>query len=110
MAFRKSWQVAAAALVTGLFVSSQASAVDLVFEELAFLSCADVHAMEANDRVAVGEYLAELSATRNAVGWPLPDDGGDDVGVLVVAACTMNPNAYLFAVVDQAITATYTGN
>ena len=43
MGFRQSWRLGAVALVAGLFVSHQASAQDLVFEELVFLSCQEVH-------------------------------------------------------------------
>ena len=63
--------------------------------------------LPAADRQAVGEYLAERSATHRGVAWPLPGEFGDDVGVLAVAACTMNPSEHLFSVIDRVIVATY---
>jgi hypothetical protein len=107
MALKRFGMLASAALAAGLLVSTQASAVDLVFEDLVYLSCQDVHEMSAADRQAVGEYLAERSADRHGVAWPLENDLGDDTGFLVVGACTMNPDAYLFAVIDRAIVATF---
>lgn len=109
MALKHCGRLAVAALAAGLFVSSQASAVDLVFEDLVYLSCQDVHEMSAADRQAVGEYLAERSANRHGVDWPLQEDLGDDAGFLVVGACTMNPHAYLFAVIDRVIVSTFVG-
>ena len=110
MGVRQAWRLGAAALVAGLFASQQASAVDLVFEELVFMSCQDVHDLPAADRQAVGEYLAQRSASYRGVEWPLPGEFGDDVGVLAVAACTMNPSENLFSVIDRVIVATYPAN
>lgn len=110
MAMKNGWRLGVAALVTGLFVSQQASAIELVFEELVFLSCQEVHNLPAADRQAVGEYLAQRSANYRGVAWPLPGEFGDDVGVLSVAACTLNPSENLFSVIDRVIVATYVAN
>ena len=58
--------------------------------------------MPPETRKALAFYLAEYSARYRGV--TLPDDSrSGQVGYLVRGGCTLEPDAYLFAVIDRAI-------
>ena len=97
----KNIAVAGALLVC---LASTAEAQSLNFEQAAYISCREAHAMAPDARIALSISLAEHSArTRGVV---LPDDErGGRLALLVRGGCTLSPDAYLFTVIDRAILA-----
>ena len=94
------------AVVGALLVclASTAGAQSLNFEQAAYISCREAHAMQPDARIALAISLAEHSArTRGVV---LPDDErGGRLALLMRGGCTLSPDAYLFTVIDRAILA-----
>ena len=92
--------VLAAALSLGL--ASAATAQPLSFDQAAYVTCREAHAMNAEARRSLAIYLAEHAARYRGVA--LPDGGhGAHLGHLVRAGCTIAPEAYLFTVIDRVI-------
>jgi hypothetical protein len=91
-----------AALLTASAV--QAQMPPLNFDQAAYITCKDAHAMNPAARKALAEYLAEHAARRRGVTIP---DGpmGTQLAHLVRGGCTLSPDAYLFTVIDRAILA-----
>ena len=91
----------AALLASG---AAQAQAPALNFEQAAYVTCKEAHAMNPEARKAVAVYLAEHAARRRGVVIP---DGpmGTQLAHLVRGGCTLAPDAYLFTVIDRAILA-----
>ena len=85
-------------------VSAQAQMPPLNFDQAAYITCKEAHAMNPEARKALALYLAEHSARVRGVTIP---DGpmGAQLGHLVRGGCTLAPDAYLFTVVDRAILA-----
>lgn len=85
-------------------VSAQAQMPPLNFDQAAYITCKEAHAMNPEARKALALYLAEHSARVRGVIIP---DGpmGAQLGHLVRGGCTLAPDAYLFTVVDRAILA-----
>jgi hypothetical protein len=93
--------VAATLLVCLAFT---AEAQSLNFDQAAYITCREAHAMTPDARRALANSLAEHSArTRGVV---IPDgDHGAHLALLVRGGCTLSPDAYLFTVIDRAILA-----
>jgi hypothetical protein len=96
----------AAGLGAVLFVSvgAQAQMPPLNFDQAAYITCKDAHAMNPEARKALAVYLADHAARYRGVSIP---DGpiGAQIGHLVRGGCTLAPDAYLFTVIDRAILA-----
>ncbi len=93
-----------AAAVVLVAASAQAQTPPLNFDQAAYITCKEAHAMRPEARKALAIFLAEHSARYRGVVVP---DGemGAQLGHLVRGGCTLAPDAYLFTVVDRAIVA-----
>ena len=74
------------------------------FEQVAYITCKEAHALPPDQRRAIAVFLAEHSARYRGVVIP-NDDRGTQIAYLVRGGCTLAPDAYLFTVVDRAISA-----
>ena len=94
----------AAGLGAALLVSGSVQAQPLNFDQAAYITCKEAHAMNPEARKALALYLAEHAARYRGVTIP---DGpmGAQLGHLVRGGCTLAPDAYLFTVIDRAILA-----
>ena len=94
----------AAGLGAALLVSGVAQAQPLNFDQAAYITCKEAHAMNPEARKALAVYLAEhVARTR---GITIPDGPqGTQLALLVRGGCTLAPDAYLFTVIDRAILA-----
>lgn len=97
----RSIAVAGALLVC---LAATAEAQSLNFDQAAYITCREAHAMTPDARRALSVSLAEHAArTRGVV---IPDgDHGAHLALLVRGGCTLAPDAYLFTVIDRAILA-----
>ena len=94
----------AGALLLCLASAAQAQVAPLNFEQAAYITCRDAHAMTPDARRAVAISLAEHAARYRGV--VIPDDQrGGQLALLVRGGCTLAPDAYLFTVIDRAILA-----
>lgn len=95
---------AAAGFAAALLVSGVALAQPLNFDQAAYITCKEAHAMNGEARKALALYLAEHAARYRGVAIP---DGpmGTHLAHLVRGGCTLAPDAYLFTVIDRAIVA-----
>ncbi|WP_421996911.1 hypothetical protein [Reyranella sp.] len=93
---------AAASLLVA--AAAQAQNPPLNFDQAAYITCKEAHAMNPEARKALALYLGEHSARHHGVMIP---DGpmGTQLGHLVRGGCTLAPDAYLFTVIDRAIVA-----
>jgi len=92
--------VLAAALMLGF--ASAAAAQPLNFDQAAYITCREAHAMNPEARRSLAVYLAEHSARYRGVA--IPDGAlGTHLAVLVRGGCTLAPDAYLFTVIDRAV-------
>jgi hypothetical protein len=92
---------------TGLLVASslaQAQVPPTNFDQAAYITCREAHAMQPEARKILAIYLAEHSARYRGVVIP-DDDRGGHLALLVRGGCTLAPDAYLFTVIDRAIVA-----
>ena len=90
----------AAALSLGFASAGQAQALN--FEQAAYVTCKEAHAMNPEARKALAVFLAEHIARYR--GMVLPEgERGTHLGLLVRAGCTIAPDAYLFVIIDRAI-------
>ncbi len=96
--------IAAAAASVLIAASAQAQSPALNFDQAAYVTCKEAHAMRPEARRQLAIFLAEHSARYRGVVVP---DGemGAQLGHLVRGGCTLAPDAYLFTVVDRAIVA-----
>jgi hypothetical protein len=94
----------AAGLGAALLTSGAAQAQPLNFDQSAYITCKEAHAMNPEARKALAIYLAEHAARYRGVTIP---DGpmGAQLAHLVRGGCTLAPDAYLFTVIDRAIVA-----
>ena len=94
----------AAGLGAALLASGAAVAQPLNFDQAAYVTCKEAHAMNPEARKALAVYLAEHAARYRGVAVP---DGpmGTHLAHLVRGGCTLAPDAYLFTVIDRAILA-----
>jgi hypothetical protein len=93
--------VAALVLAAG---AAQAQMPPLNFDQAAYITCKEAHAMNSQARTALAVFLGEHAARYHGVVIP---DGpeGVQLGHLVRGGCTLSPDAYLFTVIDRAIIA-----
>jgi hypothetical protein len=90
------------ALLLGFAPAAQAQNAPLNFEQAAYITCREAHAMNPEARRSLGVFLAEHSARYRGV--VLPDGpAGTHLGLLVRSGCTIAPDAYLFVIIDRAI-------
>lgn len=94
----------ALSIAAALTTSAQAQAPALQFEQAAYVTCREAHAMTPDSRRSLAMFLAEYSARRYGVA--IPDDTrGAQVAFLVRGGCTLVPDAYLYTVIDKAVLA-----
>jgi len=91
----------AAALMS---IAGAAEAQPTNFDQAAYITCKEAHAMNPEARKTLAVYLADHAARYRGVTIP---DGpiGAQIGHLVRGGCTLAPDAYLFTVIDRAILA-----
>jgi hypothetical protein len=85
-------------------LASTAEAQSLNFDQAAYITCREAHAMTPDARRALAISLAEHSARTRGVIVP-DDERGGQLALLVRGGCTLAPDAYLFTVIDRAILA-----
>ena len=95
--------VAAAALLAAS-VSVQAQVPPLNFNQAAYVTCREAHAMQPQARQALAVYLADHAARNRGVAIP-ENEQGAQLAHLVRGGCTLAPDAYLFTVIDRALVA-----
>jgi hypothetical protein len=95
------------ALAGALLLSATAAfaqTAPLNFDQAAYVTCREAHAMNVEARKALAVYLAEHSARYRGVAIP-DDQRGGELAMLVRGGCTLAPESYLFTVIDRAIIA-----
>jgi hypothetical protein len=97
------------AIVTAALLAAasavQAQTAPLNFEQAAYVTCREAHAMNHEARKSLSVYLAEHAARYRGVAIPHNDERGAQLAMLVRGGCTLAPDAYLFTVIDRAILA-----
>ncbi len=83
---------------------AQAPALPTTFDEAAYITCREAQAMPAEARKQLATILGEHVARHRGVVLPA-DQRGTELAYLVRGGCTLAPDAYLFTVIDRAITA-----
>ena len=95
--------VAAAALLVAS-TAAQAQLAPTNFDQAAYITCKEAHAMQPEPRKMLATYLADHAAAYRGV--VIPDgEQGAKLALLVRGGCTLAPDAYLFTVIDRAILA-----
>ena len=84
--------------------AAQAQMPPLNFDQAAYITCKEAHAMQPEPRRQLATYLAEhVARTHDVV---IPDgEAGAQLAYLVRAGCSLAPDAYLFTVIDRAVLA-----
>jgi len=95
--------VAAAALLAAS-ASAQAQVPPLNFNQAAYVTCREAHAMQPQARQALAVYLADHAARYRGVAIP-ENEQGAQLAHLVRGGCTLAPDAYLFTVIDRVLVA-----
>ena len=95
--------VAAGALLL-VTTAAQAQMPPTNFDQAAYITCKEAHAMQPEARKTLAVFLAEHASRYHGVTIP---DGpqGAQIAYLVRGGCTLAPDAYLFTVIDRAIIA-----
>lgn len=96
--------LAATILLLLLPIGANAQGGRLTFDQAAYVTCREAHAMEPNARRQLAIFLAEHAARYRGITLPTDERGGQ-LGMLVRGGCTLAPDAYLFTVIDRAIVA-----
>lgn len=90
-----------------LFLASTAAQAQIAptnFDQAAYITCKEAHAMQPEPRKMLATYLANHAAAYRGV--VIPDgEQGAQLAHLVRGGCTLSPDAYLFTVIDRAILA-----
>ena len=90
-----------------LFVTATAAQAQIAptnFDQAAYITCKEAHAMQPEARKQLAIYLANHAAAYRGV--VIPDgEQGTQLAHLVRGGCTLAPDAYLFTVIDRAILA-----
>ncbi len=94
--------VIAGALLVCLTATAEAQSLN--FDQAAYVTCREAHAMRPDARIALATSLAEHSARTRGIALP-NDERGTQLALLVRGGCTLSPDAYLFTVIDRAILA-----
>ena len=74
------------------------------FDQAAYITCKEAHAMQPEARKTLAVFLAEHASRYHGVMIPDGPEGAQ-VAYLVRGGCTLAPDAYLFTVIDRAIIA-----
>ena len=91
----------AAALMS---IAGAAQAQPTNFDQAAYITCKEAHALNPEARKTLAIYLAEHASRYRGV--VIPDGAlGAQIAYLVRGGCTLAPDAYLFTVIDRAILA-----
>ncbi|WP_428674194.1 HdeA/HdeB family chaperone [Reyranella sp.] len=96
--------LAVAATLLAASASAQAQVPPLNFEQAAYVTCRDAHAMQPQARQALAVFLADHAARYRGVAIP-ENEQGAQLAHLVRGGCTLAPDAYLFTVIDRALVA-----
>jgi hypothetical protein len=83
---------------------AQAPTVPTTFDDAAYITCREAQAMPVEARKQLAMMLAEHVARHRGVVIPT-DQRGTELAYLVRGGCTLAPDAYLFTVIDRAVTA-----
>lgn len=100
----RSAVAAAGALLVAVTAQAQTPMPPTNFEQAAYITCREAHAMNPDSRKVLAIFLAEHAARYHGVRIP-DDDRGTQIAYLIRGGCTLSPDAHLFAVVDKAIIA-----
>ena len=95
---------AAGALLIAASASAQTPMPPTNFEQAAYITCREAHAMNPESRKVLAIFLAEHAARYHGVRIP-DDERGTQIAYLIRGGCTLSPDSHLFAVVDRAIIA-----
>ena len=98
----RSFVTASALLLVA--TAAQAQMPPTNFDQAAYITCKEAHAMQPEARKTLAIFLAEHASRYHGVTIP---DGpqGAQIAYLVRGGCTLAPDAYLFTVIDRAIIA-----
>ena len=94
----------AAAVLLAASASVQAQVPPLNFDQAAYVTCREAHAMQPQARQALAVFLADHAARYRGVVIP-ENEQGAQLAHLVRGGCTLAPDAYLFTVIDRALVA-----
>jgi hypothetical protein len=83
---------------------AQAPTLPTTFDTAAYITCREAQTMAPDARKQLAMMLAEHVARHRGVVVPT-DQRGTELAYLVRGGCTLAPDAYLFTVIDRAITA-----
>jgi hypothetical protein len=99
-----SKSLAAAGALLLVATAAQAQMPPTNFDQAAYITCKEAHAMQPEARKTLAIFLAEHASRYHGVTIP---DGppGAQIAYLVRGGCTLAPDAYLFTVIDRAIIA-----
>jgi hypothetical protein len=97
-------KVLVVAALLAVSTAAQAQVPPTNFDQAAYITCRDAHAMQPEPRKILAIYLAEHAARHHGVVIP-DDERGGQLALLVRGGCTLAPDAYLFTVIDRAMTA-----
>ncbi len=100
----RSVAAAGALLVAATTASAQTPMPPTNFDQAAYITCREAHAMNPESRKVLAIFLAEHAARYRGVRIP-DDDRGTQIAFLVRGGCTLSPDSHLFAVIDRAILA-----
>jgi hypothetical protein len=84
--------------------AAQAQLAPTNFDQAAYITCKEAHAMAPEPRKMLAIYLANHAAAHHGVVVPDGEQGAQ-LAHLVRGGCTLAPDAYLFTVIDRAIVA-----
>jgi hypothetical protein len=84
--------------------AAQAQMPPTNFDQAAYITCKEAHAMQPEARKTLAVFLAEHASRYHGVTIPDGPEGAQ-VAYLVRGGCTLAPDAYLFTVIDRAIIA-----
>ncbi|MFI5019801.1 MAG: hypothetical protein ACHQHK_17805 [Dongiales bacterium] len=87
-----------------LATTAQAQMPPTNFDQAAYITCKEAHAMQPEARKTLAIFLAEHASRYHGVTIPDGPEGAQ-VAYLVRGGCTLAPDAYLFTVIDRAIIA-----
>jgi hypothetical protein len=98
----KSFLAAGALLLVA--TAAQAQMPPTNFDQAAYITCREAHAMQPEARKTLAIFLAEHASRYHGVTIPDGPEGAQ-LAYLVRGGCTLAPDAYLFTVIDRAILA-----
>ena len=98
----RSFVTAGALLLVATAVQAQMPPTN--FDQAAYITCKEAHAMQPEARKTLALFLAEHASRYHGVTIPDGPEGAQ-VAYLVRGGCTLAPDAYLFTVIDRAIIA-----